>query len=380
MRTRSVLTSVIVVAAAAGAALLLTFALDWVGGLYLYSGHRNAGLIWGPYSVVRHTTHEFSYVARINNLGFRDRDFTPGRVANKRIIVLGDSFTYGWGVDIHESWPKVLERSFTNAEVANLGAPGGFPRSYADLAEKAILLLRPNVVLVAVVQGDDLNQCAERSPVSRTRRLLTDHYPNLMQLIGPSDVKKLNVSADELAGIWKKQVRDFIAHMEPAERRKFDGLAPPIRAAYEEGQLNPGLLYYSIRFPSFLLDAIDLDAPAARGEIEEMSDQLARISRVAHRWGATVLVVSIPYPPYVSEQHLEAMRELGFGTRSEMLDSTKPDEAIERAARRAGLPFLAVTPAFREQARRASLFFRLDGHLNPLGHRTYAELLRPHIH
>ena len=286
MRTRSVLTSALIVAASTGVAFLLTLALEWAAGVYLYSSHRNAGLIWGPSSVVRHTTREFSYVARINNLGFRDRDFRRGKAPGRRAIVLGDSFTYGWGVNNDDPWPKVLERSLNNVEMANLGSPGGFPRSYADLAEKAIPLLRPDLVIVAVVQSDDLHQSAKKAPSRRVSRLLTDHYPNLMQLIGGSDVKKIDVSAEDLAGIWKKQVQDFTAQMEPAERKKFEALAAPIREAFLEGQLNPGLLYYSIRFPSFLLDTCDLDAPATRAEIDEMSAQLARINELAKRWGA----------------------------------------------------------------------------------------------
>ena len=377
MRTRSVLISALIVAASAGAAFLLTLALEWAAGVYLYSSHRNAGLIWGPYSTVSHTTREFSYVARINNLGFRDRDFNRGKAAGRRAIVLGDSFTYGWGVNNDDPWPKVLERSLRDVEIANLGAPGGYPRSYADLAEKAIPLLRPDLVIVAVVQSDDLNQSAEKSPSRRVSHWFGDHYPNLLQWIGGSDIKKIDVSAADLAGIWKKQVTDFTAQMAPAERQKFDGLAAPIREAFQEGQLNPGLLYYSIRYSSFLLDTCDLEAPATRAEIDEMSAQLARINELAKRWGAEALVVSIPYPPYASGHSLEAMREMGFATRPDLLESTKPDEAIERAARRAGLPFLTVTREFRQEARRRDLFFRLDGHPNALGHQVYASLLAP---
>ena len=45
MRTRSVLISALIVAASAGVAFLLTLALEWAAGVYLYSSHRNAGLI-----------------------------------------------------------------------------------------------------------------------------------------------------------------------------------------------------------------------------------------------------------------------------------------------------------------------------------------------
>jgi hypothetical protein len=185
------------------------------------------------------------------------------------------------------------------------------------------------------------------------------------------------VSGEELTAIWKKQVQDFIGQMEPAERKKFEGLDPAIRTAYREGGLNPGLLFYSIRYSSFLLDACDLDAPATRGEIDEMTVALRRIGEVAGRWGAAVVVLSIPYGPYASEQQLEAAGRLGFAVRPEMLTTEAPDESIARACRGAGLPFVSVLREFRRRARSGSLYFPLDGHLNAAGHRAYAELAAP---
>ena len=81
-----------------GVGLGITRILEWGAGWRLYASHRNAGLIWGPYSVVEHATEEFSYQARINNLGFRDRDFAVRRSPARRVLAIGDSFTYGWGV------------------------------------------------------------------------------------------------------------------------------------------------------------------------------------------------------------------------------------------------------------------------------------------
>src|ERR1035438_2441605 len=53
-----------------GIGLGITWMMEWGAGWRLYATHRNAGLIWGPYSVVEHATEEFSYQGRINNLGF----------------------------------------------------------------------------------------------------------------------------------------------------------------------------------------------------------------------------------------------------------------------------------------------------------------------
>ncbi len=65
----------------------------------------------------------------VNSDGFRDRDFSVEKPAGtRRVVCLGDSYTYGWGVDVRDSYPKQLERALSvddhPAEVLNLGVFG----------------------------------------------------------------------------------------------------------------------------------------------------------------------------------------------------------------------------------------------------------------
>ncbi len=96
MRTRPDLMNVLIVAVSASLAFLLTPAVDRAAGFFLYSTHRNAGLIWGPYSTVRHTTPEFAYTARINNLDFATGISAPaGPPGNGRSLSAIPSLTAG---------------------------------------------------------------------------------------------------------------------------------------------------------------------------------------------------------------------------------------------------------------------------------------------
>jgi hypothetical protein len=61
-----------------------------------------------------------------NSQGWRDREFAVGRSAGvTRIVMLGDSFTAGWGAPYEDTFSKQLERLYNDkgikAEVINTG-------------------------------------------------------------------------------------------------------------------------------------------------------------------------------------------------------------------------------------------------------------------
>jgi lysophospholipase L1-like esterase len=380
---RRFLLGLVAILFALGIGIGITWILEWGAGWRLYASHHNAGLIWGPYSVVEHATAEFSYQARINNLGFRDRDFSVRSTGAKRVLAIGDSFTYGWGVDAEDSWPKAMERELRrgglDVEVANLGAPGAGPREYAGLAERAIPLLRPDLVVVGVLQADDLFQAAEskpEQPLTTNQRMLRDFralYPNLMQMVSPVESKQVHVSKEELRETWKKQVKDFLGQMTAPEKARFENLPAPVQAAYQAGGLNPGLLYMAIRHGEFLVDTCDVAGKGRRG-IEETAKDLAKIRQYAERAHADLVVLPVPYRAYVSRRDVAAMAELGFHVEDEMISWSTPDEVIQEACRGAQVQFISVTGEFRERGRANELYFELDGHLNKAGHSAFGEL------
>jgi GDSL-like Lipase/Acylhydrolase family len=103
---------------------------------------------------------EFSVDVQLNALGFREPRLPstkpPGTV---RIVALGDSFTQGYGVEEHQSWPQRLEvllnaREVQPHEVINLGVPGANPRDYLSYLSDPGLAYQPDVVLVMVMAND----------------------------------------------------------------------------------------------------------------------------------------------------------------------------------------------------------------------------------
>lgn len=74
---------------------------------------------------------------RINSKGLRESETTykiPDDVF--RIVLIGDSFTFGWGVPIEKHFPTLLEEQIKNIEVINMGA-----EAYG--IDQELLFLRP---------------------------------------------------------------------------------------------------------------------------------------------------------------------------------------------------------------------------------------------
>ena len=376
---------------------LLTILADRAAGFFIKRPlQMSQGIIFPPYSKQDYRTPEFAFTAHINSLGFRDREFDNQTMGGTRIVAIGDSFTYGWGVELKQSWTKVLEENLRKKgyalEIANLGQPGASPKTYAEIAEKAAPLLKPDLLVVAVLQGDDLASLSAKynQPVRKTEgrknqgqpesdnsllqslsKVSYRLYPNFLSMVkGPALDQPLQT-------LWREQARIVLDQLTPEEKLRFDNLDAHVKNSFENGELNPAVLQTALKFPEFFLENFDANASETRSLIIEMARQLARIKEAAHAQRSQVIVVSIPYKVYASPRDLESSRRLGLWLTPEMAVSTSADEAIKAACVHAGLEFFEVTAGFRAKAHESHLFFDLDGHFNSTGHQTFADLMTP---
>jgi lysophospholipase L1-like esterase len=236
---------------------------------------------------------EYSVRVTTNALGMRGASAVAEKAPGVyRILVLGDSFTFGYGVEDWENFPARLETELAGPdrriEVLNAGVPGWAADAYLLYLRESGLALEPDLVIVAISQNDlgdlawnRLTLGADRLPIriESTRRMIDQRgrmrYLHAGPLAAPDlDFPESDWLADhsELFNLLRfRIVRAWIAmQMESEEERRsrVAGEAPsgPI-PSLSEAQIQRGLASgsaFRLRYHRYLVDAIRRDC-AERG-------------------------------------------------------------------------------------------------------------------
>jgi len=102
---------------------------------------------------------EFNTTYKTNSSGFRDREYSASKAEGVyRIVVIGDSVSFGWGVELDKSYPKVLEELFVNAgqkvEVLSMAVSGYNTIQEAALLRESGLAVDPDLVIIGYCLND----------------------------------------------------------------------------------------------------------------------------------------------------------------------------------------------------------------------------------
>ena len=146
---RNLLFSTIFAAALLGGAELLLRVLGWPDP-GIYAG--DPGSLWWlrpslPARAVPFPERGVSFTVRTNRLGYRGGDPPEGAW-----MCLGDSTTFGWGVEEDEAWPARLAAAL-GRPVTNAGVPG-YTSHQGLLTLENALSARPSRLLVAYLVRD----------------------------------------------------------------------------------------------------------------------------------------------------------------------------------------------------------------------------------
>jgi hypothetical protein len=167
-------------AAANGALLVLSVTLALAAGEFAFRR------VFGPPSPVHtvshperiwtpgpHTTRvkrlddpkfgKLVFESRYGAQGLRERDYGPKPAGVCRVLLLGDSFTYGDGLEWDQTYGMVLENLLNEAaggprfEVVNAGVPGYGTTQELSLLREIGFALEPDIVLLQILITNDIS-------------------------------------------------------------------------------------------------------------------------------------------------------------------------------------------------------------------------------
>jgi lysophospholipase L1-like esterase len=345
------------------------------------------GLLFEPGSKLYFQTAEFDHMAEINSIGLRDKEIRKEKDDRFRIICVGDSWTYGWGVDVKNSWPRKLESflhnsGIKNIEVINCGQPGRYSKTYRSNLEKLLPALKPDLVLLGMVQLDDLAQIHEERfpPPGRMIKknstwdkfsyavitFLSGSVKNILRL-----TKKTEPRIISLKNSWKNSVADMVENFTPEQQRLYDGLNDSVKVMLSKGELTPGFLYYLVNHPSRAVIFNDPRHTATRFALAEMTRDIGAIKYLCNINNTRLIFLNLPVHYFTGHKVISGLSD-SSATRLKKFNSI--DSLYGAVASKNSVPYFEMTDAFSKLEDKSAYFFRYDGHPNAKGYETIARL------
>jgi len=370
-----------------GVFFVLLIGADRLVGFFMSDGLPRS-LLLPSNSTVRHESCEFDVQVHISSAGIRDREFTPGPppADTLRIVAVGDSFTFGWGVEGEQSWPKVLEQNWNEqltgnaenvagilrgkrkVEVLNFGMPGTSPATHGETAQKAIRYFQPDVLIVAALQGDDLIQLHDHSPTSPSfpQRLTEGCFPHFRRMLSPVTAAPM----ESYREVFLKSQAYVRSTLTQREQRRYLEIREPIRSAFDKGLLNPAHVQLALTKPNYFNEPVEANRGWRQSVGEKLDEAFKKLKAHCEASDCRLIVAVVPYGPYVSQPAWDGAAAVGFELSEELLITEMPDRLVIDACGRADLPCIVLTSHFRGLT--DELYFPWDGHLNERGHAEFA--------
>lgn len=314
----------------------------------------------GHYKTIEFNTHY-----AIDSLGLRDYEFPMEKPPNTfRIMMVGDSFTEGDGVEANETFSKVLERrlkqrySPVNCQVINAGCGSYSPLLEYLYLKTTGLKLAPDLVVLFYDLSDVFDDI---------------QYTRLTQLDSSGIPVAVNPTPESRGTGWLGRglvsIKDFFKY----NTRLYNFIRVRIDR-YIEGARHEGIALGDIRFDKYAM-LREKYQPTDDRDWALSYKYILLIRDMLKAQGIDFWVAVYPYGQQVSSNEFVQGRQF-WGFKTDAVYSTKPQRFMADFCSRNGIHAINLCEDFRNLSKTVyPLFFDFNGHWRPRGHELVAEVL-----
>lgn len=323
----------------------------------------------------------FAYDSQHNSDGFRERELPSTRYTKgKRVVFIGDSYVYGWGVNNPDCFVRRAEKRLKEADgdaawdVLNLGVFGTQVLEYRDTLFSYGRQLQPDLVVVCLYLPNDAaywyTEPKRKQPPGVAARFLRRLYPErTIDLVTRAYRRLQHSGVDMAAAPNRNPLTELIESDDPIVREKVNRIDPALKEMCLNWELNPFYAAHAItREPDLLADHIETNNRNIRNPfpwrvLKEMRDEV-------EAWGGELRFVFIPMGRTIERAQWPGFEKLGYTLREGLLNEHRIQDTYAAYANDLGIPFLDVRPYVQNQP--ARVYLDLDDHLTIFGHRLLA--------
>ena len=279
----------------------------------------------------------------INDLGLRGKNV--GEKTKKRILLVGDSFVFGYGVSEDERIGDVLESDLENVEVISAGFVGDAgPDTLYLYTKKEGLTLKPDLILLFLFPYNDLSDIEKTVWTVRDNEIQSAKMPDRMVSDGylrRSDTS-LRYRIPLLGDSHLFQlIFDRIDILTVKLRRRISLRFGLIQRAVEDHEKFSDCLYREI----------------CEGKWNEAKFKTERIFKLFKQ---------------LSDQQQIPVLAVIISLEEQVFDSQQSETLFHQLLRHENIKFLDLTQAFRDSGQSGSDLFLPDGHWTAAGHKVAA--------
>ena len=314
----------------------------------------------------RLATDEFDTTVRINARGYRGEEFSSQRTDGFRILAIGDSFTFGWGVEDTETYASQLKQLLSvrdpspAIDVINAGFAAGYsPDTYYLYLKREGLAVNPDLVIVGVYVGNDLdspaafeNEWLEQDADGLPLRILNRNSHVVGNMLLPRDVP-LRYRVPLLHRLHLFQgVADLWWMVRAAQRSSLLGAAT-LHAASSANDESVPYIYRTTY-------------------AERTNTVMRRVESLFRGMKSVAAEAQVPLLFMIIPEQVQMSTAAFSGLPAEI---DKPQRLLREFFDREHLPYIDLLPSLREAAAGGALYFPRDGHWNAAGHAAGARQL-----